>query len=133
MSFQRDLGRREREMLNAIWMLGAGTVHEIARHLSTKLSGNSVATQLNRLVKKGLLRRQKRGRAFIYSADLNARELEENRAAELVRRLFSESNQHPDILLDQLDTVDADTNLASESRDRLRDMIENHGLATARR
>lgn len=99
MSFQRDLGRREREMLNAIWMLGAGTVHEIARHLSTKLSGNSVATQLNRLVKKGLLRRQKRGRAFIYSADLNARELEENRAAELVRRLFSESNQHPDILL----------------------------------
>jgi len=73
MAFGLGLGSREREMLNAIWLMGSGTVHEISCHLSAKLSAQSVATQLNRLVKKGLLQRQKTGRFFTYSANLSPR------------------------------------------------------------
>jgi predicted transcriptional regulator len=109
-------------MLDAIWKMGTGTVHETSSHLSAKLSAQSVATQLNRLVKKGLLRRRKVGRAFIYSATISPREMEDTRAAELVRRVFSESNEHPEVLLSCL--VDAVHQYDTELLNQLEAKIE---------
>lgn len=100
MAFQRGLGRREREILTAIWMNGSASIVEITKHLSSNLAHTTVSTLVTRLAKKGFLqsRKAENGKAFIYSA-ISPREVEDRRAAELVRRFFSESNQHPDLLL----------------------------------
>ena len=46
-----------------------------------------------------MLKRQKNGRGYTYFPKLSEREMERRRAAELVRRLLSESTQRPDFLL----------------------------------
>jgi len=99
MPFQRDLGQREREIMETIWKIGSGSVHEIAERLSTKLAHTTVMTFVVRLHRKGMLQRQKKDRGYIYSPRLSAREMEHRRAAELIRRFFSDSTQHPDLLL----------------------------------
>ncbi len=102
MTFQREfLGHRERDVMNAIWALGAGTVHDISRGLNAKLAYTTVQTTIDRLYRKGLLVRRKKGlsKAFIYAAKMSPQEVENRRAAEFVRRFFSGSNEHPDVLI----------------------------------
>jgi predicted transcriptional regulator len=74
-------------------------------------------TTLDRLFKKGLLHREKKDRAFIYSATLSAGDLERRRAVDLVRRFFSGSQQRRDVLLSSL--VDAVGQYDSEMLDEL--------------
>jgi predicted transcriptional regulator len=90
--------------------------------LSTALAYTTVMTTLDRLFKKGLLQREKKDRAFIYSAHLTAREVEEQRASDLIRRFFSDSGERPDILLSCL--VDAvhhyDTGMLDQLESKIR-------------
>ena len=87
-----------------------------------KLAYTTVMTTLDRLFKQGVLQRQKKDRAFIYSAIVTAREVEGQRAAGLIRRFFSDSSERPDILLSCL--VDAvhhyDTNLLNQLESKIR-------------
>jgi predicted transcriptional regulator len=103
----RGLGRREREIMKVLWARGSASVLEVAEHLSTALAYTTVMTTLDRLFKKGLLQREKKNRAFIYSARLTSTEVERERAAGLVRRFFTDSRERPEILLSCLvDAVD---------------------------
>lgn len=69
-------------IMRAAWRLGQGSVDDIRAALPRKQRGayTTVQTILNRLVTRGLLRRDKQGKAFIYSpkvseADYVARSL----------------------------------------------------------
>lgn len=99
------LGRREREVLSVLRELGSATVQQVANCLSTSLAYTTVMTTLDRLFRKGLLQREKQNRAFLYSAAFSAKDLEGQRAADLIRRFFSESDAQPEVLLSCL--VDA--------------------------
>lgn len=116
------LGRREREVLAVLRELGSATVQQVAEHLDTSLAYTTVMTTLDRLFRKGLLDREKVNRAFLYSPSLSARDMEEQRAAHLIRRFFSESDAQPDILVSCL--VDAvheyDTGLLDELESSIR-------------
>ena len=92
------LGRREREVLAVLREFGSATVQQVAEHLDTELAYTTVMTTLDRLFRKGLVQREKVNRAFVYVPTLSARDLEEHRAAHLIRRFFSESDSEPDIL-----------------------------------
>jgi len=101
----RGLGQREREVMGVLWTQGDSNVQQVASRLSAKLAYTTVMTTLDRLFKKGLLRREKRDRAFIYSTALTPRQVEGQRAADLIRRFFSDSGERPELLLSCL--VDA--------------------------
>ena len=93
------LGEREREVMAVLWAQGGANVQQVATRLSTALAYTTVMTTLDRLFKKGLLRREKKDRAFIYSAKLSAEEVEKQRAAHFIQRFFSDSGEQQDILL----------------------------------
>lgn len=116
------LGRREREVLAVLRELGSATVQQVAEHIDARLAYTTVMTTLDRLFRKGLLEREKVNRAFLYSPSLSARDLEEQRAAHLIRRFFSESDSQPDILVSCLvDAVhDYDTALLDELESSIR-------------
>jgi predicted transcriptional regulator len=117
----RGLGQREREVMGVLWNQGDSNVQQVASRLSTNLAYTTVMTTLDRLFKKGLLRREKRDRAFIYSTALTPREVEGQRAADLIRRFFSDSGERPELLLSCLvDAVEGyDTALLDQLESRI--------------
>jgi len=118
----RTLGQREREIMSILLKQGSATVQQVSERLSTVLAYTTVMTTLDRLFKKGFLQRRKSDRAYIYSATLTSREIEDQRAAGLVRRFFTDSGEHPDILVSCL--VDAvhqyDTRLLDQLESQIR-------------
>ena len=63
------LGERELDIMQALWEQGEGTVSDVHRALlgmGRSVAYTTVQTMLNRLEAKGLLRRDRRGRAHLY-------------------------------------------------------------------
>jgi predicted transcriptional regulator len=117
------LGRREREVLAVLRDLGNATVQQVSERLSAGLAYTTVMTTLDRLFRKGLLRREKQNRAFLYSAALSAKDVEGQRAADLVRRFFAESDAQPEVLVSCL--IDAVNHYDTELLDRLESKIQS--------
>jgi predicted transcriptional regulator len=115
------LGHREREVLSVLRRLDCATVQQVAEQLNAGLAYTTVMTTLDRLFRKGLLARRKQNRAFLYSLTLSARDLEEHRAANLIRRFFSESDVGPEILVSCL--VDAVHHYDTDLLDQLESSI----------
>ena len=63
-------GDLQEQVMRVLWQRVRGTVEDVRRDLPPKYRGayTTVQTILNRLVDRGLLQRQKAGRAFYYSA-----------------------------------------------------------------
>lgn len=65
---RRPDGTLEGEVLRALWDLGCpATPSEVLEAMGTGHAYTSIATTLTRLREKGLVTRQRRGRAFAYS------------------------------------------------------------------
>ncbi|MGH2762183.1 MAG: BlaI/MecI/CopY family transcriptional regulator, partial [Thermoleophilaceae bacterium] len=62
------LGDLQAEVMAAVWKLGAATVDEVRAQQppSRRSAYNTVQTVLNRLLDRGLLTRERRGKAFVY-------------------------------------------------------------------
>jgi predicted transcriptional regulator len=118
----RSLGHREREIMAIVRAEKSASVQQVSERLNTGLAYTTVMTTLDRLFKKGFLERRKKDRAYIYSATLTSREIEGQRAAGFIRRFFSDSGEHPDILVSCL--VDAvhhfDTRLLDQLEAKIR-------------
>lgn len=67
LSFSGDL---QAEVMDAVWKLGEATVDDVRRQQPRRRRSayNTVQTVLNRLVERGLLDRDRSGRAFVYRA-----------------------------------------------------------------
>ena len=67
---RRDLiqGELQEQVMRVAWKLGRGTVDEVRAALPKKQRGayTTVQTILNRLSERGLLVREKHGKAFVY-------------------------------------------------------------------
>ena len=64
----RPLGELEASLLEQVWDAGEVSVRDLHQRDGSHLAYTTVMTTLDRLYKKGLLRRRKDGRAFFYSA-----------------------------------------------------------------
>ena len=64
------LGPRELDVLDQLWQHADCSAQELHERLAADLSLNTVQSTLERLHRKGLAVRSKRGRAFYYSAAL---------------------------------------------------------------
>jgi len=86
-SEKRPDGALEQEVLLQLWTLGsASTPAEVLEQLDEDLAYSTVMTILTRLWQKGLVTRERRGRAFEYEpvvseAELTARRMHESLSA----------------------------------------------------
>ncbi len=68
------LGPLEYGVMSALWTDGPATVRQIRQHFP-RAAYTTLMTTLDRMSKKGLLSRERRGRAFIYRAALSRQAL----------------------------------------------------------
>jgi BlaI family penicillinase repressor len=85
------LGPLEQRMLDTLWTRGSATVRELLEESYQDLAYTTVMTTLDRLFKKGLLRRSEEGRAFRYAAQFSREELHREAAGQAFRRMLDAS------------------------------------------
>lgn len=66
-----QLGKLESELMELIWKRGEASVRDLYGELAPRLAYTTVMTTLDRLFKKGILKRRLVNRAFYYSAQAN--------------------------------------------------------------
>ena len=85
----------ELECLKALWRLGDGSVKDVRGILTERrnLAYTTVMTVLDRLVKRGSVKRQKHGRSFIYTPLVGQDLLRHLAVQDLVETFFEGSEQ----------------------------------------
>ncbi|MFO0979954.1 MAG: BlaI/MecI/CopY family transcriptional regulator [Planctomycetaceae bacterium] len=92
------LTRYELELLSILWQIGEGTVQDVCDRLQRDLAYTTVMTTLNLLaIRKKVLVREKRGRAFVYRPIVTREEIAKTVLAELTDILFG--NRLPELVL----------------------------------
>lgn len=90
-----NLTETELRLMEVIWSRGRSTVAEVAEAIGQS-AYTTVLTMLRVLEKKGYLRHQKKGRAFVYEAVVGRGEASEKAVNYLVSRFF---NNSPELLM----------------------------------
>ena len=69
-------GELQSQIMSALWRLRSGTVEQVREALLSRYRGayNTVQTVLNRLADRGLLKRERQGRGFVYTPKLSEAE-----------------------------------------------------------
>lgn len=86
------LGPLEQKVLGAVWSLGTATVREVVRDGKLWQTYPTIMTTMDRLFKKGLLKRAPEGRAFRYSPRYSPEDLERAQAMGRIQRLLGSQN-----------------------------------------
>lgn len=90
-----ELAPLECECMNALWLLGEGTVREIRNALAPTLprAYTTIMTIMDRLAHKGAVTRAKKGKAYVYQPNLTAEEAQARAIWQLVESYFGGSRQ----------------------------------------
>jgi predicted transcriptional regulator len=102
------LGRLEREVMDIVWRSGSVNVRDVRVQLSKPAAYTTVMTTLDRLFKKGLLGRERDGRAFVYRAALSRQDVEAalaSAARPVLSNLVDVIGDRDDALLDELEDL----------------------------
>jgi predicted transcriptional regulator len=83
-----QLGPFEQQLLRELWSRGSATVRELIADGTIHQAYTTVMTTLDRLYKKGVLDRIAEGRAFRYTPNLSAEELQRDAALDGIRQLL---------------------------------------------
>jgi predicted transcriptional regulator len=94
-----QLGELEREVMGLAWRDGEVSVREVHRALGEDRAYTTVMTTLDRLYRKGLVKRRKSGRAFLYSPRLTREEFERGLAEDILEGLLSRTANEAEPLL----------------------------------
>ncbi len=86
----RVLGELEAKILETIWDLGEATVKDVATALGPETHVKTVMTVMNRMVEKGILHREARGRSFVYSAVLDRERFAQQVASRVLSGLLAD-------------------------------------------
>jgi len=114
------LGTLERQVLDAVWRLGRASVRDVRAALDRAVAYTTVMTVLDRLYKKGVLERERAGRAFVYSAAASSEQLQSSLVMGLLQRLLGRGREAASPILSHLvDTVGARDRQLLDELDRL--------------
>jgi predicted transcriptional regulator len=89
----RALTRLELRIMQVIWRCGSSTVSSVQAELNPPLAYTTVQTVLNILERKGRLKRELQGRAYVYSARVSQDRALGQGVRELVDRMFGGSSE----------------------------------------
>jgi BlaI family penicillinase repressor len=87
------LTKLELQLMQVIWRRGASNVGEVQEGLKQELAYTTVQTMLNILERKGKLKRQLEGRAYVYSATVTEAKASSHAVRDLVDRMFGGSSE----------------------------------------
>ena len=81
--------------MNALWRLGQATVRDVHAALvpTRPRAYTTIMTILDRLAQKGMVERQKAGRAWLYKAQLSADQARTHAVSRLVEGFFQGSTE----------------------------------------
>jgi BlaI family transcriptional regulator, penicillinase repressor len=116
------LTEAELRLMDVLWQKGSATVQEMLKGLPHQPAPayNTVLTIVRILERKGFVRHQKQGRAFVYSPVVERQEATRSEIRRLLQRFFQ--NSHELLLLNILE----DENLDAAELKRLREMLETN-------
>lgn len=115
-----SLGKLERQVMEEVWRRGEISVREMHGAVQGQMAYTTLMTTFDRLHKKGLLHRRKKGRAFLYSPRVSRAELERGVAKDVIDGLLGRGeegvepmlaciveavSEHDRSLLDELDRL----------------------------
>jgi len=110
-----QLGRLESEVMERLWQRGEASVREIHEDIGPRLAYTTVMTTLDRLFKKGILKRRAAGRAFCYSPTLTLEEYNRQLTHHLLGIAVEESGSRQAVLSCFVDYVsESDRKLLDE-------------------
>ncbi len=128
------LGSLETRVMEILWVLGGNSsVRDVCEKIETPRAYTTVMTTLERLFKKGLLSRQKSGRAFLYCTAITREEWNRRRAGSLMESFLNGPRLSRELLISTLlDAVgDHDAalldELEKEIRLRRRELLQRDG------
>jgi predicted transcriptional regulator len=116
------LGVLERKVLELLWSRGALNVREACEHFADPIAYTTMMTTMDRLYKKGILGRQKQGRAFLYQAMFTREALDHRVAAEVMQGALDRNLVTAMPVLSSL--VDAVTDRDARLLDMLDDLVQ---------
>jgi predicted transcriptional regulator len=90
-----ELAPLELDCMNALWSVGEGTVRQIQGLMAATRprAYTTIMTILDRLAQKGVVARQKSGRAYLYRANLTAEQARAHAVERIVNGFFEGSRQ----------------------------------------
>ena len=90
-----DLAPLELDCMNALWSVGEGTVRQIQQIMiaTRPRAYTTIMTILDRLAQKGIVAREKSGRAYLYRANLTAEQARAHAVERIVDGFFEGSSQ----------------------------------------
>jgi predicted transcriptional regulator len=90
-----ELAPLELDCMNALWSIGEGTVRQIQQLMiaTRPRAYTTIMTILDRLAQKGVVTRQKAGRAYLYRPNLTAEQARAHAIERIVAGFFEGSTQ----------------------------------------
>jgi predicted transcriptional regulator len=116
----RDLSRRERQLMSALYAHGPSTVSEILERIADPPSYSAVRATLRVLEEKGYVAHDVDGRRYLYRPTLAPDKARSAALAELVRTYFAGSAEQAAVALLRM----SDTAGSSSAFERFAAMIE---------
>ncbi|MGD8494848.1 MAG: BlaI/MecI/CopY family transcriptional regulator [Gemmatimonadales bacterium] len=116
-----DLGRREREIVEAVFRLKEASVADVRAELTDAPSYSAVRTMLGHLEGKGFVRHRRDGRRYLYSATQDLGEARRSVVRHVVDTFFRGSEEELVTML----LGRSELSLSASSLDRLRELIES--------
>jgi predicted transcriptional regulator len=104
---QAGLTKLELRIMQAVWKRGGGTVSEVQAQLDPPLAYTTVQTMLNILERKGKLKRELEGRAYVYTAKVTEAKALGQQLRDLVDRMFGGSSEELVMSLLKTHQIDA--------------------------
>jgi BlaI family transcriptional regulator, penicillinase repressor len=92
-SKKAGLTRLELRIMQVIWKSGRCTVSAVQEELDPPLAYTTIQTMLNILERKGKLKRELRGRAYVYSAAITEATALGQGVRDLIDRMFGGSSE----------------------------------------
>ena len=91
-----ELPQLELDCMRALWRESPATIAAIRRRLESEgrpLAHTTVLTVLHRLVRKAMVERRRRGRAFIFTARISREEMQRRALERLLRNYFDSGEE----------------------------------------
>jgi predicted transcriptional regulator len=110
------LTKLELKIMQVIWRCGSSTVSAVQAEMEPALAYTTVQTMLNILERKGKLKRELQGRAYVYSARVTEDKALRQGLRDLIDRMFGGSSE--DLVMSLLKSGQIDAKKLAELTNR---------------